>query len=84
MKKSIETYYRQAHVESLSYGIVNSENIYTISEYCVLRELMWLLHEPLTSNTCRVFFRDEDNKFKVHNNVTIPSLPPVSHFSLIS
>lgn len=75
---SIIIYFRNGYVRSLTYDIIEPDSMCTLSEYCVLRELIWLLYVPTTPNICKIFYRDKHNVFRVHNNVTLPSLLPVS------
>jgi hypothetical protein len=45
----------------------------TLSEYKVLREILWMFFTPTTS----YLFTEENKKFAVNPNITIPSLTEV-------
>lgn len=53
-----------------------------LSEYKVLREIIWMLQAP---TDCCIFYKDsEDGKFKARKNVTIPSTTTDSLHSLLT
>ncbi|XP_058117498.1 gamma-tubulin complex component 5 [Anopheles ziemanni] len=52
-----------------SHGFLKSEPISTVSEYCVLREILWMFTNPVD---CK-FFRIDDDQIWINSNVSLPS-----------
>jgi len=53
-----------------SCNFIKLEQISTISEYCLVREICWMFVRPTTTK----FFRMEGEKIRLHSNVSIPSV----------
>uniref|UniRef100_A0A182JMA1 Gamma-tubulin complex component n=1 Tax=Anopheles atroparvus TaxID=41427 RepID=A0A182JMA1_ANOAO len=57
------------HIVKASHGFLKSEPVSTVSEYCVLREILWMFTNPVD---CKLF-RIDDDQIWINSNVSLPS-----------
>uniref|UniRef100_A0AAG5D3N1 Gamma-tubulin complex component n=1 Tax=Anopheles atroparvus TaxID=41427 RepID=A0AAG5D3N1_ANOAO len=57
------------HIVKASHGFLKSEPVSTVSEYCILREILWMFTNPVD---CKLF-RIDDDQIWINSNVSLPS-----------
>lgn len=69
-----------SHISKVSHNLVKPEQIVTVSEYCLLREVIWMFLAP---TNCK-FFRIEDGVVIMNFNVSLASVTAVSFIFLLT
>lgn len=64
----------QKHLCDKSLGFIKPRPLSLITEYCLLREIFWMFHNPVD---CK-FFKINENEIILQPNVTLPSTMPES------
>lgn len=64
----------QKHLSDKSLGFLKPRSFSFVTEYCLLREIFWMFHNPVD---CK-FFAIHQNEIVIRPNVTMPSTMPES------